>query len=95
LAKIDFFPLVVQLPERCDYYRWKKAYLLELIEADQIQLCPSEEGTDQGEVQSATRNLQQKQHLEAIVEQMMYGTVFMGVVVVGLMGVLLGYMLKK
>jgi hypothetical protein len=58
LAKIDFFPLVVQLPERCDYYRWQKAYFLELIEDDQIQLCPSEKGRDEGEVQSATRNLQ-------------------------------------
>jgi hypothetical protein len=54
---------------------------LELIEADQIQLCPSEKGRDEGEVQSATRNLQQKQHLEAKVEQMMYGMVFLGVVV--------------
>jgi hypothetical protein len=68
---------------------------LELIQADQIQLCPSEEGRDEGEVQSATRNLQQKQHLEAKVEQMMYGMVLLGVVVVGLMGVQLGYMLKK
>jgi hypothetical protein len=33
--------------------------------------------------------------LEAKVEQMMYDMVFLGVVVVGLMGVLLGYMLKK
>jgi hypothetical protein len=81
LAKIDFFPLVVQLPERCDYYSWQKAYFLELIEADQIQLCPFEKGRDEGEVQSATRNLQQKQHLEAKVEQMMYGMVFLGVVV--------------
>jgi hypothetical protein len=88
-------PLVVQLPERCDYYRWQKAYFLELIEANQIQLCPSEEGSDEGEVRSATRNLQQKQHLEAKVEQMMYDMVFLGVLVVGLMGVLLGYMLKK
>jgi hypothetical protein len=95
LAKIDFLPLIIQLPEQCDYYRWQKAYFLELIEANQIQLCLSEEGRDEGEVQSARRNVQQKQHLEAKVEQMMYGMVFLGVVVVGLMGVLLGYMLKK
>jgi hypothetical protein len=65
---------------------------LELIEADQIQLCPSEKGRDEGEVQFATRNLQ---HLEAKVQQMMYGMLFLGVVVVGLMGVQLGYMLNK
>jgi hypothetical protein len=39
LVNVDFFALVVQLPERCGYYRWQKAYFLELIEADLIQLC--------------------------------------------------------
>jgi hypothetical protein len=50
LAKIDFFCSCCSAARTCDYYRWQNAYFLELIEADLIQLCPSEEGRDEGEV---------------------------------------------
>jgi hypothetical protein len=42
-----------------------------------------------------TKNLQQKHPMETKLEQMVYAVMFLVVLVVGLVGVVLGYMLKQ
>jgi hypothetical protein len=101
LTKIGF-SLVVQLPEKCEYYRWQKAYLVELIDAGMIQVLQFEGGRVEDEAESRgmapavpTKNLQQKHPMEVKLEQMVYAVMFLAVLVVGLFGVVLGYMLKQ
>jgi hypothetical protein len=71
LPKIGFFALVIQLPEKCDYYRWQKAYLVELIDVGLIQVQQSEGGRGEDEAESGgmaptvpAKNLQQKHPME-------------------------------
>jgi hypothetical protein len=90
----------VQLPDKCDYYRWQRAYFLKLIDADVIQMFVEGRGEEEEAESSGrgggARNLQQQKHpIEAKVEQMMNVVMGLTALAIAFMCVGVGFMLKK
>ncbi|CAN6299506.1 unnamed protein product [Urochloa humidicola] len=87
------------IANRCSYYKWQRAYLDDLVARRLVHLLP-EESEEEIEIGDEVESIPNRaagtngQNMEAKIEKLTKAVVFLSIIVVGFVGVLVGYLLK-